>query len=549
LINTKYKTKLKKYKFNFENISIFKEIYKQTATSNYKQIMASLFGLFASSDKDAPSPSKDNNNNNEDKKLNANLPGGKKRKSPDNIIALQLLGQSELINIDCKANALLNIASSIQASEETGKEDERLPIEIAIALDVSGSMSGEKIKLCKDTLELISKYLLPKDKISITTFDTQVKRVFELQPMNSTNKQRLEQTIKKVKAGSSTNLSGGLADAISILKESNSGKSVKACILLTDGHANHGIQNMDKLAAIIKNELAGTSISLFTYGYGANHNVNGLQKLAQQSDGGAYYFVDKEDNISSAIGDCLGGIMSVVAQNIVLEAKPAVSGVTICNCFEESREVNISKDGVYTIKFGDIYAGERRDTVFAINVDPARAPETNVPLVTFKIKYLDALNECLQQSEVTCTINRVEDDEVDTNLTNKNISTQVVRVVIAKALSESNNLADKRKFKEAKEILSQALKFAAENKNKVDDVNALNSLISDINDTMKAMENNAVWSGSAGYYAKSKAMQHRIQRCTEEHEDTYSSYRTSRKVGMAKSMKRAAKSKAKNGFW
>ena len=32
--------------------------------------MASLFGLFTSSKKDAPSPSKPNNNDNEDKKLN-----------------------------------------------------------------------------------------------------------------------------------------------------------------------------------------------------------------------------------------------------------------------------------------------------------------------------------------------------------------------------------------------------------------------------------------------------------------------------------------------
>jgi len=503
--------------------------------------MASLLNLFTTK-KNAPSPSKDNNNN-EDEKLNANLPGGKKRKNPDNPAALRLHGQSERINIDCQANTLLNIASSIQATEETGEEDARMPIEIAIALDVSGSMHGEKIKLCKDTLELISKFLLPKDKISITTFDTTVKRVFDLQPMNFTNKQRLDQTIKRVKAGSSTNLSGGLMDALSILQESKSGNCVKACILLTDGHANHGIRDMDKLATIIKKELAGTSISLFTYGYGANHNVNGLQKLAQQSDGGAYYFVDKEDNISSAIGDCLGGIMSVVAQNIVLEAKPAVDGVTICNCFEESREVKVSQNGVYTVTFGDIYAGERRDTVFSINVDPARAPETNVPLVNFKIKYLDALNECHQQSEVICTINRVEDNEVDAQLTNKSVSTQVMRVVIAKVLSEANNLADKGKLQEAKDILSQALKLGAEYKNKIDDVNVLTSLIGDVNDAMKAMQSYRSWSGSAGYYAKSKAMQHRQQRCTEEHEDTYSSYRTARKGGMAKSMKRLAKSK------
>lgn len=510
--------------------------------------MASLLNLFSSSSKkDAPTPSRNNNNNNNnnnnrDKKMDANLPGGGKKKAfnPDAIQTLQLFGQSERINIDCNANKHLNIASSIRAVEETGKEDERLPVEIAIALDVSGSMHGEKIQLCKETIELLSKYLLPKDKLSITTFDTDVKQIFQLSEMTSQNKQNVEAVIKNVKAGSSTNLSGGLMDAIGVLKQSNvKNNVVKACILLTDGHANHGVRDMSKLANIVKNELAGTSISLFTYGYGANHNVNGLQQLAQQSDGGAYYFVDKEDNVSSAIGDCLGGIMSVVAQNIVLEARPAVEGVTINNCFEENREVKISEDGIYRISFGDMYAGERRDTIFKIDVDPCRCPETNAPLVTFKLKYLDAINESMSESEVTCTVNRVEDNEVNANLTNKSVSSQVVRAVIGKALSEANKLADQYKFKEAKEILEQGLKFAKENKNKVDDMEALQALVKDLNDTKKAMATRNSWN-TQQYSAKSKAMSHQLQRCNEDYEQSYNTYRTSRKSAMAHSMKRSA---------
>ena len=96
--------------------------------------MASLLNLFSSSSKkDAPTPSRNNNNNNNnnnnhDKKMDANLPGGGKKKAfnPDAIQTLQLFGQSERINIDCNANKHLNIASSIRAVEETGKEDERL---------------------------------------------------------------------------------------------------------------------------------------------------------------------------------------------------------------------------------------------------------------------------------------------------------------------------------------------------------------------------------------------------------------------------------------
>jgi len=494
--------------------------------------MSSLLKLFASTEAktEAPTPSKDLG----DQKLTANLPGG--------VDALSLNGQSERKNISCMAQKGLNISCNIKAAQDAANEDKRLPVEIAIALDVSGSMGGKKIELCKDTLNLILKYLLPKDKISITTFDTDVTRCFDLLPMDDRNKQRYESTVKKVKAGSATNLSGGLMDAISILKRSETkGNIVKACILLTDGHANNGIRDMGKLAKIVKQELAGTAISLFTYGYGADHNVNALQKLSQASDGGAYYFVDKEDNISSAIGDCLGGIMSVVAQNIVLEAKAVNGEVSITNCYEESREVKISKDGTYTIKFGDLYAGERRDTIFTIDVDPARGPATNVPLVRFKIKYLDAMNECIKECEATCAIDRLEDDEVDPKKTNKSVSMQVVRAIVAKALSEANNHADKYELKQGKQILMEAVAYAKSMEEKVDDTQALEALIQDLHDSMQAMRTQNSWRGAGGYTAKSKAMMHQQQRCNESNESAYNSYRTARKRHVSHSMKARTK--------
>ena len=490
--------------------------------------MSRLLNLFSSTTAkaEALTPSKDLG----DQKLAANLPGG--------VDALSLRGQSERTNISCIAQKGLHVSCNITAAQEAGNDDKRLPVEIAIALDVSGSMGGNKIELCKDTLNLILKYLLPKDKISITTFDTDVTRCFDLLPMNDRNKQRYESTVKKVRAGSATNLSGGLMDAISILKRSETkGNIVKACILLTDGHANNGIRDMGKLAKIVKQELAGTAISLFTYGYGADHNVNALQKLSQASDGGSYYFVDKEDNISSAIGDCLGGIMSVVAQNIVLEAKAVDSGVSITNCYEESREVNISKDGTYTIKFGDLYAGERRDTIFAIDVDPARGPAAHVPLVRFKIKYLDAMNECIKECEATCEIDRLEDNEVDPTKTNQSVSMQVARVVVAKALSEANKHADKHELKEGKQILMKGIAYAKSMESKVDDKQALEALIQDLHDAMQAMKTQHSWRGAAGYSTKSKAMMHMQQRCNESNEMAYNSYRTARKSAVSHSMK------------
>merc|ERR1711898_41582 len=115
------------------------------------------------------------------------------------------------------------------------------------------------------------------------------------------------------------------------------------------------------------------------------------------------------------------------------------------------------------------------DTIFKIDVDPCRCPETNAPLVTFKLKYLDAINESMSESEVTCTVNRVEDNEVNVNLTNKK----------------------------------------------------------------KAMATRNSWN-TQQYSAKSKAMSHQLQRCNEDYEQSYNTYRTSRKSAMAHSMKRSA---------
>ena len=84
------------------------------------------------------------------------------------------------------------------AAQDQGNEGNRLPVEIAVALDVSGSMSGKKIELCKDTLNLILKYLLPKDKITMRP-DTDVTRCFDLLPMDDRNKQRYESTVKKLR--------------------------------------------------------------------------------------------------------------------------------------------------------------------------------------------------------------------------------------------------------------------------------------------------------------------------------------------------------------
>ena len=51
----------------------------------------------------------------------------------------------------------------------------RAPVDIVVALDVSGSMSGRKLELCKDTLSLLLRELGTQDRFGLVVFGDEAK--------------------------------------------------------------------------------------------------------------------------------------------------------------------------------------------------------------------------------------------------------------------------------------------------------------------------------------------------------------------------------------
>merc|ERR1719254_251947 len=87
---------------------------------------------------------------------------------------------------------------------------------------------------------------------------------------------------------------------------------VRSTFLFTDGLANVGITKSDELcsaAQALLGELAGRRCSVSTFGFGADHNADLLQGLAEVGSG-IYSYVDSEDRIGEAFGEALGGLLS-----------------------------------------------------------------------------------------------------------------------------------------------------------------------------------------------------------------------------------------------
>jgi hypothetical protein len=108
---------------------------------------------------------------------------------------------------------------------------------------------------------------------------------------------------------------------------------------------------------------------LHTFGFGASHNEDLLQKLADSFDG-TYFFMENEEGIKDGFANCMGGILTTVAQNIVvnIQFNPEVTDAKV---YKDNVTEN---NGIYTVRFGDLQSEENRDILVSCNLPARQAP-------------------------------------------------------------------------------------------------------------------------------------------------------------------------------
>lgn len=234
----------------------------------------------------------------------------------------------------------------------------RQPVDILVALDVSGSMdghtaqlaaplfgaattsSGSKLDLCKQTLEILLRHMLPQDRFAVITYSDNARVVIPMQFMTTTAKNEAFTRIKSLRTIASTNISAAIALSFDELCFVDSPNQVRSIFLLTDGHANCGVTRQEDLVDLTRNiwrrsclsfnGAAPRPISIFCFGYGTDHNSALLRGITDAAETGSYYFVKDDCDVGSAFGSAMGGILSIVAQSAVLTfAACDVKGVEI----------------------------------------------------------------------------------------------------------------------------------------------------------------------------------------------------------------------------
>lgn len=175
---------------------------------------------------------------------------------------------------------------AVDGMQLSGTSGLREPLSLAIVLDRSGSMTGEKIERARDSVLRFISLMEPGDCAALFAFSDEVDT---LQLLTSS-----QDSLRKSVLGISPSGHTALYDAIARGVESVRGVSGRrAVIVLTDGISNRGALDIDQ--AIESAAKAYVSVSVI--GLGQDVRTGRLERIAQET-GGTYFFTPRADGLA-----------------------------------------------------------------------------------------------------------------------------------------------------------------------------------------------------------------------------------------------------------
>jgi Ca-activated chloride channel homolog len=290
-----------------------------------------------------------------------------------------------------------------------------LPVKMAIALDSSSSMEGEKLTAAKDACTSVLTLLRVQDRVSIASFATHLVSLIEDLAGDSFLCGMAQNALTALKAGGVTRTDAALDWIQQVLKPEAG--TVRVAVLITDGHATnprgailHDLQPLIAKAA----GLGKGGVILFTAGVGSadGFNVAFLDDLSKPGRG-AYLYADTPGKLKQRLDEKLSACQAMAIEDAQLTLRPLLDDVKVTGLCR-IRPDFVPMDASSTIRVGSLRVDVPTDFLISVAIPPRRIdrPNGSTPVMGVILEAKGAASTEEIQIEYTPSFSRAQQVDV-----------------------------------------------------------------------------------------------------------------------------------------
>lgn len=346
----------------------------------------------------------------------------------------------------------------VQVEVEARKSDDtrRSPMNLAIVLDRSGSMSGAKLEKARQAAAMAVDKLSDNDIFSLVTYDDQTDLLIPPERVGGTDhREDIKARIHRIQAGGSTALHAGVVLGAKQVRRFFEKERVNRVILLSDGLANVGPSRASDLSQLGR-ELRSDGISVSTIGLGDDYNEDLMTALAEASNAN-YYYVKDAEKLPGIFAQELGAARSLLARSIVIRIQ-APDGVRLKEII--GRPDIECHDRVAEIKMPELFGAEKRRFLVRCIADGKMADA--IEPATVELSYATVAGVQAPAQRQSPKIVFTDDEKKADSSVRSEVAREHSVVQNRVAKEAAVKLADEGRAKDAAELLrKQAAKNAA----------------------------------------------------------------------------------------
>jgi len=293
-----------------------------------------------------------------------------------------------------------------------------------------------------------------------------------------------------------------LRQGLNVLKARKFYNPVSSIMLLTDGQG--GAPSNDELKQML---LGLDTVPVHCFGFGKDHDARTLSSIAETAHA-TFSYIEQLNMVGDVFATCLGGMLSVAAQNVTVCLKCEAPGSIIQTIRTEYPHTFNADKSSAEIKIPDMLSEEKKDILFSILVPSVTQPSPSLPLFSAYTHLIDPKDEkpvAIVLPTMICSISRPDVEE--SVGFNRRVTKERLRVQVAEALDNAVKLGEAGRLPDARECLNAAMeelkKFADPSQT---------YLLEDLQRCQEKFRDQTSYSSGGYAYAKMQKASHANQR-------------------------------------